>query len=195
MLSIGRTIISMDVLEKKFMCDLQNCKGACCFYGDSGAPLEKEEGEILEKILPELQDILRPEGKEAIGLIGSSMIDSDGDLVTPLIGKEECAYTLLEDGIYKCAIEKAWHMGLVSFRKPVSCHLFPVRLKKFEGFDAVNYEEWKICRPARELGQRENMPVYRFLEEPLKRVYGAKWYKEVVIAAREIDKRSGGKTF
>ena len=189
MLSIGKTILSMDLFEKKFCCNLEKCKGACCYHGDSGAPLETEEAVIIEEILPAIEHLLRQEGREAIALKGTSMIDSDGDLVTPLIGNEECAYAVVEEGIYRCAIEKAWEQGLTSFRKPVSCHLFPVRVKRYAEFDAVNYEEWKLCRPALDLGEKEDLPVYRFLREPLERVYGKKWYREVEIAAGEIERR------
>lgn len=188
MLSIGRTIISMELFEKRFICDLDKCKGHCCYHGESGAPLEDNEAEILEEIYPVIKEFLRDEGVEAISRQGTSLIDSDGDRVTPLVGTAECAYAIIDNGIYKCAIEKLWHEGKISFRKPVSCHLFPVRVKKYREFDAVNYEELKICKPALLKGASENLFVYQFLEEPLKRVYGDEWYNELTIAAGEIRK-------
>jgi len=188
MLSIDRTVISMNLFDRKFCCDLDKCKGSCCRYGDSGAPLEEKEAVILEEIWPELKKYMRAEGIEAVMEKGTSMVDSDGDIVTPLIGNDECAYAIVENGIFKCAIEKAWIDGKIKFRKPESCHLFPVRIKKYREFDAVNYEEWKICKSARKLGEELDLPVYKFLKDPLIRVYGKKWYKEVEKAAGEIKK-------
>ena len=178
----------MNLFEKKFCCDLEKCKGSCCKYGDSGAPLEEKEAVILEKIWPLLKCYIRDEGISAVGEKGTSMIDSEGDIVTPLIGNDECAYAIVENGIYKCAIEKAWGEGRIDFRKPESCHLFPVRIKRYREFDAVNYEEWKICKPALIKGQEINLPVYEFLKDPLIRVFGKKWYKEIEIAADELEK-------
>lgn len=188
MLSIGRTVISMNIFDKKFCCDLEKCKGSCCRYGDSGAPLEEEEAVILEEIFPIVSDYMRSEGIVAVEKKGTSEIDSDGDTVTPLIGNDECAYAIIEDGIFKCAIEKAWFDGAVKFRKPLSCHLFPVRIKKYREFDAVNYEEWKICKPALKKGAELDLPVYKFLKEPLTRMYGEKWYNEIEKAAEDIKK-------
>lgn len=186
MLSIDRTVISMNLFDKKFCCDLEKCKGSCCRYGDSGAPLEEKEAIILEEIWPVVEPYMRPEGIQSVKEKGTSMVDSDGDTVTPLIGNDECAYAILENGIFKCAIEKAWTDGKIKFRKPESCHLFPVRIKKYKEFDAVNYEEWKICKPARALGEDLELPVYKFLKEPLIRVYGKSWYKEIEKAAEEV---------
>lgn len=189
MLSVGRTVISTDLFEKKFCCDLEKCKGTCCRYGDSGAPLEEKEAIILEKIWPLIKSYLRDEGVSAVEEKGTSMIDSDGDIVTPLIGNNECAYAIVENGIYKCAIERAWEEDRIDFRKPESCCLFPVRVKRYREFDAVNYEEWEICKPALEKGEEVNLPVYRYLKDPLIRVFGKKWYKEIEIVASELEKR------
>ena len=176
----------MNLFDKKFCCDLQKCKGSCCRYGDSGAPLEEKEAIILEEIWPELRAYMRAEGIKAVEEKGTSMIDSDGDTVTPLIGNDECAYAVVEEGVFKCAIEKAWSDKKIKFRKPESCHLFPVRIKRYQEFDAVNFEEWKICKPARKLGEDLDLPVYRFLRDPLIRVYGKKWFREVEKAAQEV---------
>ena len=129
---------------------------------------------------------MRAEGIKAVEEKGTSMIDSDGDTVTPLIGNDECAYAVVEEGVFKCAIEKAWSDKKIKFRKPESCHLFPVRIKRYQEFDAVNFEEWKICKPARKLGEDLDLPVYRFLRDPLIRVYGKKWFREVEKAAQEV---------
>jgi hypothetical protein len=188
MLSIGKTIVSLHLFEKRFACDLEKCRGQCCYYGDSGAPLEENEAEIIELIFPEIKYLMRSEGIEAVESQGTSVIDSDGDIVTPLIGNNECAYAIIENGIYKCAIEKAWFEKKISFRKPESCHLFPARIKRYRDFDAVNFEEWKICKPAIINGISQDIPVYRFLKEPLIRVYGEEWYRELTIAADELKK-------
>lgn len=142
----------------------------------------------MEEIWPVVKQYMRPEGIRAVQQRGTSMTDSDGDLVTPLIGNAECSYAQYVNGIYYCAIEKAWMDKKISFRKPLSCHLFPIRIKKYEEFDAINYEEIKICKPALKRGKIEDIPLYRFLEEPLVRVYGEKWYNELLIAAEEIEK-------
>ncbi len=186
MLRINDTIFSFDILGKKFCCDLPACLGNCCRYGDSGAPLSASETHILDEIWIDVRPYLRPEGIEAIEEKGTSVTDFENDRVTPLIGDEECAYTTIKDNMLMCGIEKAWSDGKISFRKPVSCHLFPARIKYYSGFTAVNYEELAICDPAREKGNSEGIYVYEFLEEPLKRALGEDLYKELCIAAEEL---------
>ncbi len=181
--------MSLDVIEKQFACDIARCRGECCLYGDSGAPLEPEEGIVLEQIYDRLKPFLRPEGIKAIEQIGTSMTDTDGDLVTPLIMNRECAYTLIEEGIYKCAIERAYLKKKIKFRKPASCHLFPIKIKNHSGFNSVNYEQWEICQPARILGEKMRTPVYKFLKEPLIRKFGKQWYRELEVAARSITRQ------
>ena len=188
MLRIGDTIFSFDILEKKFSCDLPECLGNCCRYGDSGAPLTEEEVDILDVIWSEVKPYLRSEGVAVIEAEGTSTTDFENDRVTPLIGKEECAYTILENNIFKCGIEKAWEEGKIVFRKPLSCHLFPARIKKYSGFNAVNYQELSICLPAVECGNREGIYVYEFLKAPLIRAMGEETYNELCIAAEELRK-------
>ena len=188
MIRIGNTIFSMDLLEKKFICDLPKCMGNCCKYGDSGAPLSAGETSILEEIWPVIRTYLRPEGIDTIEKQGISVTDIENERVTPLINNEECAYTILSDSIYMCGIEKAWSEKMISFQKPLSCHLFPVRMKRFSGFTAVNYEEIAICSSARSLGADKGMYVYEFLKKPLIRALGEETYNELCIAARELRK-------
>ena len=188
MLRIDDTIFSFDILEKKFRCNLPKCLGNCCRYGDSGAPLSADEAHILKDIWSNVKPYLRTEGIAAIEEKGTSVIDFENDNVTPLIGNEECAYTIFNDNILLCGIEKAWTEGKISFRKPLSCHLFPVRIKYYSDFRAVNYEEIAICSPARVAGEREGLYVYEFLKEPLIRALGESLYKELCIAARELRK-------
>jgi len=189
MLRIGDTIFSPDIFEKKFRCNLPKCFGNCCRYGDSGAPLTEEEAVILEEIWPDVKPYLRNEGIDQIEVVGTSTIDFENDIVTPLIGNAECAYTILRGNVFMCGIEIAWSEGRTTFQKPVSCHLFPVRIKKYPGFLAVNYQELSICQPALECGNDEGVYVYEFLKSPLTRVLGEDKYNELCVAARELRNR------
>lgn len=180
MIQIGKTLISEDIIEKEFVCNLNACKGACCVEGDSGAPLSESETAILESIREAVDPYLRPEGRAAIAEQGTWTADSDGDLVTPLVNNAECAYVVFDEkGTTLCGIEKAWRDGVVDFRKPVSCHLYPIRIKSYPSFDAVNYDKWDICSDACSLGQELKVPTYQFAREALERKYGEDWYKEL----------------
>jgi hypothetical protein len=186
MLRINDIIFSLDILEKKFKCDLPKCFGSCCRYGDSGAPVTEDEAEILEQIWQSVKPYLRREGIRAIEDQGTSTFDFENDRVTPLINNEECAYAILEGNIFKCGIEKAWEEGKTGFQKPLSCHLFPARVKKFTGIKAVNYQELTICFPAVDCGKAEGVYVYRFLREPLIRAFGEEVYNDLAAAAEEL---------
>jgi hypothetical protein len=188
MLRIDDTIFSFDILEKKFRCDLAGCLGNCCRYGDSGAPLSVNEAHTLETIYDIVKPYLREEGISAIELKGKSVTDFENDKVTPLIGDEECAYAILKDNIYMCGIEKAYEDGKISFRKPLSCHLFPARIKYYSDFRAVNYQELEICKCGREKGTEDEIYLYEFLKEPITRALGEDMYKELCIAATELRK-------
>lgn len=187
MLQIGKTLISFDVFEKKFCCDIAVCKGICCVEGDSGAPLEKSEPRNIEKNYGSIKKYMKPSGIAAVEQQGFAVVDRDGDLVTPLINGGECAYAIEEKGSCWCAIEKAWAEGKCDFRKPVSCHLYPIRITKFPEFEALNYNKWDVCACARIKGEREGIPLYRFLKEALIARYGEEWYQEVEFAAAEIE--------
>ena len=187
MIQIEDTLVSFDVFEKKFCCDLQQCKGVCCVDGDSGAPLEGGEPDRIEGNYEGIRPFMKPEGVKAVSEQGFGMIDRDGDLVTPLVDGKECAYAIEENGACWCAIEKAWTQGKSTFRKPVSCHLYPIRIARYEGFEALNYNKWDICRWARVKGEQEGIPLYRFLKEPLIARYGEEWYAQLEYAAHEIE--------
>jgi hypothetical protein len=188
MLRIDNTIFSFDILEKKFRCNLPLCCGNCCLYGDSGAPLSVSETLILEEIWTEVKPYLRPEGVAAIEENGRSIMDFENERVTPLIKNKECAYTIINDNIFMCGIEKAWSDGKINFKKPLSCHLFPARIKYYSDFRAVNYEELSICSSGRSTGTEEGVYLYEFLREPLIRSLGEELYKELCIAAVELRK-------
>ncbi len=187
MIQIEDKIIALDIFKTYFICDLNLCKGACCVEGDAGAPLNKDEEIILEEIYDDVKPYMRKEGVEAIENQGVAVYDLEGDLTTPLIKNRECAFVNYENGIAKCAIEKAYLDGKTYFKKPISCHLFPVRIKEYNNFDAVNYENIKICKPACECGSKLKVPLYKFLKEPLIRKYGKKWYKKLLEAAELLD--------
>ncbi|HPG32226.1 MAG: DUF3109 family protein [Lentimicrobiaceae bacterium] len=180
MIAIDDTINSDDLGKVCFVCDLMKCKGACCVEGDAGAPLEESEIGELEDSLDYIKPFMRQDGLEIVEHLGVFDYDAFGHYVTPLVNGAECAFVVFsEDGIAGCAIEKAWEAGKSKFRKPVSCHLYPVRINRYNDFDAVNYHQWHICQPALELGKRLNVPMYVFLKDSLVRKYGEKWYAQL----------------
>jgi hypothetical protein len=185
MIAINDTLISEDILEKAFVCDLSRCKGACCVEGDAGAPLEEHEAKTLEKEYSNIAPYLRPEGIAAIAEQGKAVVDpNDGEKVTPLVNSAECAYVIFDEkGVTKCGIEKAWEDGATQFRKPVSCHLYPIRITKYSSYEAVNYHKWHICSPACTLGSSLQVPIYKFTKDALIRKYGPNWYEELEIVA------------
>lgn len=185
MLQIGSTLVSLDLIEKKFVCNLTRCKGACCVLGDSGAPLDDDELQQLEDAYPNVKPYLREESIKAIEKNGLWQLDSDGDKVTTLVDNKECVFVVFEKGVAACGIEKAFFDGKVKFRKPVSCHLYPVRLTKYSSFLAVNYHEWDVCKPALKLGNKLEVPLFVFLKEALVRKFGEAWYAELELSARE----------
>ena len=189
MFQLGKTIVSEDVFEKKFVCNLTACHGACCVDGDAGAPLLEPEKAILEEIYPAVKPFLRPEGIEAIESQGVWVIGTDGTLETPLIGNKDCAYVIFDRKTALCGIEQAYNQGKVSWKKPVSCHLYPIRVKDFSEFAAVNYDEWDICDPACSLGAELQVPVYKFVKEALVRRFGQDWYDELEKVAEEHKKQ------
>jgi len=185
MFQLGKTIVSEDILAKDFVCNLSACKGACCVDGDAGAPLSKEETAILESIYPQIKPFLRPEGIAAIEAQGSWTTGTEGELETPLIENRDCAYVIYDGPTALCGIEQAYNQGVVSWKKPVSCHLYPIRVKDFTEFAAVNYDKWDICSDACELGKELQVPVYKFVKEALIRRFGENWYAELDVVASE----------
>jgi len=189
MLQIGNAILSLDIIEKEFCCDISKCKGACCVAGDSGAPVTVEEAQLIEDLYPNFEVYLSEANKAEVVKQGFSVVDSDGDLVTPIVGNNECVYTFVDDhGITKCAIERAYLEKKITFRKPLSCHLFPIRITSYKKFDAVNYQQLDICKPGRICGRSEGLPMYKFLKEPLERKYGPEWYAELTYAVENFPK-------
>src|SRR5690606_35396005 len=190
MFQTGDTIVSHEVLEKEFVCNLTPCTGQGCIDGDVGAPLDKDETAILEEIYPKIKSYLRAEGIDAIEQQGTWVVGEDGDLETPLINNKECAYVIFDGDTALSGIEQAYHEGLIQWKKPISCHLYPIRIKEYSQFSAVNYNRWHICDDACVLGKELEVPVYRFLKEPLIRKYGEDWYTELENVAAEWQKQS-----
>ena len=188
MIQLEDKIISRDLFTEHFFCHLEKCKGNCCVYGDSGAPLEEDETVLLEKYLAGIKLHMRAEGIRAVGEHGAWVTDDDGEKVTPLVENEECAYALFEDGIARCAIEQAFVEGDIPIQKPVSCHLYPVRISRLNNGLALNYHRWTICEPARVLGKMKNIPVFRFVKDALIRAFGKGFYDDMESVYREIKK-------
>ena len=189
MKQIKDTLISEDIFETCFVCDLGKCKGMCCVEGDAGAPLTHEEYEAIKDVLPKIWDDLLPKARELIEKQGIAYIDDDGELVTSIIKGRECVFTYFDaDGVCRCAIDNAFREGKISVQKPISCHLYPIRLRKYDDFTALNYDRWSVCRPALRLGKKTGIKLYQFLKEPLIRKFGEEWYQEVCQIAELLSK-------
>lgn len=188
MFQLGKTIVSEEILERDFVCNLSACKGNCCIDGDAGAPLSEEETKIMEEIYPKVKPYLRPEGIAAIEAQGTWVKGEDGDFETTLIEGKDCAYVIFDGATALCGIEQAYNEGVVSWKKPVSCHLYPIRVKDFSEFTAVNYDKWDICNDACTLGKELQVPVYKFVKEALVRRFGEDWYLELEKVALDLKK-------
>ena len=187
MIQIDDTIISTDCLSEKFCCDLEACKGECCIEGDAGAPLELDEVAAIEEALPEVWNMLSASAQAVIDKQGVAYTDEEGDLVTSIVNNKDCVFTCYDEkGCCFCALEKAFRAGKTNFYKPISCHLYPIRLKKFGDTVALNYNRWDVCKMAVVKGKQLDLPVYRFLKEPLIRRFGEAWYAELESAVEEL---------
>ncbi|MBR1849853.1 MAG: DUF3109 family protein [Bacteroidales bacterium] len=177
MLIVQNCILTDDIVDQRFDCNLAQCHGRCCIEGDYGAPLTSDETETITNILPQIEPYMTPEGRKAITKQGVSVPDNDNEPTTPLIDGRECAYICHgTNGTALCAIEAACRDGKCSFLKPISCHLYPLRLDDFGQFISINYHRWEVCRSAAGHGQ----PLYRYLKEPLIRRFGQEWYDELL---------------
>ncbi len=189
MFQLGKTIISEDIIEKDFVCNLSACKGACCIDGEAGAPLDTSETRKLEEIYPIVKPYLRKEGIEAIERQGTFVKTPEGELETPLIDGADCAYVIFDDkNTAMCAIEEAYNQGEIDWKKPISCHLYPIRVQDYTEFSAVNYHRWEICDDACQLGKELQVPIYKFVKEALIRKFGKDWYTALEEIAEKIKK-------
>ena len=190
MFQLGKTLVSEEIVEKDFVCNLSACKGAFCINGDAGAPLEKEETKILEEIYPKIKSFLRKEGIDAIEKQGTWVTGDFGELETPLINEADCAYVIFDKkNTALCAIEEAYNQGVIDWKKPVSCHLYPIRVTDYNEFSAVNYNKWEICDDACTLGKELQVPVYKFVKQALVRKFGEDWYSELEKVAENYLKK------
>lgn len=190
MFLIQNTLVSLDVLEKEFCCDLDKCRGCCCIEGDAGAPISDEEVKQVEQILPLLLPHMTKQAREVVAKQGISYLDPSGERVTSIVNDKDCVFARTDhNGWCYCLIEKAYNDGRIPFKKPISCHLYPIRLTKVGNYTGVEYHRWDICHCARQLGKKLHTPLYQFLREPLIRRFGQEWYNELELTANEWKKQ------
>ncbi|MEM6800770.1 MAG: DUF3109 family protein [Bacteroidota bacterium] len=187
-IEIEDTLISSEVVEELFACDIVRCKGACCVEGDLGAPLEQEELSIMDEIYETVEPYMRAEGKKVVKQSGTYVKDFTGNYSTPLVDGKECVYVTFKNGIASCAIEQAHLDGKLDFQKPISCHLYPIRVSSYQGTDRLNYDRWDICSAACNRGEAEGIAVYEFVKSALIRKYGEKFYEVLDEIAKNISK-------
>ncbi|MEA3447463.1 MAG: DUF3109 family protein [Bacteroidota bacterium] len=194
MISIENTLVSLDVIETEFACNISKCKGACCVQGNSGPPITQEEKNTLVHLFPKLKPYMKPESVKRAKQNGLSFIDQENEMVAMIHENSgECIFAIQKDGITKCVLEDLYLKGKIDFRKPVSCHLYPVRVKTYPDFIAVNYDKWDICNPALQRGEKLKMPLYKFVKDPLIRRFGKDWYAQLEIAAEDFSCRKNNK--
>lgn len=189
MIQIGKTLVSEEIIDTDFVCNLNACKGQCCIDGDAGAPLEEDELQIMKDIFPKVKEYLRPEGLKAIEEQGIYTTNEDGEHETTLINGADCAYVIYDgNNTALCAIEEAYNQGEIKWKKPVSCHLYPVRVREYTEFYGVNYDKWSICDDACVLGKELQVPIYKFVKQALIRKFGEDWYLELEKVASNLKK-------
>ena len=180
MIEIDDKILSNELFEKKFVCDLQKCKGACCVEGDSGAPLTSEEVNSIGNHINLIKEEMSPSGLSAIENKDFYYVDEDGEEVTSLVNNKECVFVFRDqNNIAKCSIESAYRKNKINFNKPISCHLYPIRVRKYESFKAINVHNWHICKPACDCGSQLNIPVFKFLKEAIIRSWSKEFYDQL----------------
>lgn len=195
MIQVEDVLLSEALFDNYFVCDLAACKGACCVEGDAGAPLEIDEIDKIEANLDQILPFLTEKGRETIKKQGVFEVEVDGEYVTPLNNGKECAFTIFDkNGIAKCGIEAAYRDGKSDFKKPSSCHLYPIRITKLKHYEALNYHEWGICKPACECGSKLKVKVYQFLKEPLINKYGVEWFQQLVEVDALLQKERSNKS-
>lgn len=184
---IDNVLLTTEILTERFCCDLDACKGECCVEGDAGAPVTLDEVAAIEDSLDVVWDDLNASAQTVIDKQGVAYTDQEGDLVTSIVGGKDCVFTCHENGCCFCALEKAYRAGKADFCKPVSCALYPIREVRLKnGLIGLNYHRWDVCKDAVKKGKELDLPVYKFLKEPLTRRFGAAWYEALEEAAEEI---------
>ena len=184
---VGNVLVSPDIINVKFCCDLDKCHGQCCIDGDAGAPVTLDETMAIEDVLDTVWGDLSASAQAVIDKQGVAYTDAEGDLVTSIVGGKDCVFTCYDKGCCLCALERSYRKGDIEFVKPISCSLYPIRVKEFEnGTCGINYHHWRICSDAREKGEELNLPLYKFLKEPLTRRFGKEWYDELCEVADQL---------
>ncbi len=187
-IEIEDKLVSKELFDKQFVCNLSACKGACCVEGDDGAPLTEEEVGLIEEHLDDIKPFMNENGIEVVDKKGVFYMDRTNEAVTALVKGKDCAFVTLDDkGITKCGIEHAYREGKIPFNKPISCHLYPIRVNKYAKFESLNYDRWPICKPACQLGDELKVPVFKFLKEPIIRKYGASFFEELELVNKELE--------
>lgn len=189
MLQIQNVVLSFDIITARFSCDLTSCKGACCVEGDAGAPVTPDEISEIEEILPIIWNDLSIDARNVIERQGVAYLDPEGELVTSIVDGKDCVFTCYENGCCYCAIEKAFRQRRCGFRKPLSCHLYPIRAKRTGDYWGLNYDRWNVCRAAVTKGNKNGIPLFRYLREPLVRKFGKEWYEELELTVAELQKQ------
>lgn len=190
MIIIQNTLVSEDILDAKFRCEFSECCGACCVEGDAGAPLEKSEIEILEREIEKIKPFMSVEGLNALSFSGVYSCDLLGNLVTSLIHGKECVFTIFENNVARCAIEKAFFEKEIGFQKPISCHLYPVRISRSSDYDTINVHQWSVCINGWKQGKGQKIYLYKYIRDALIRKYGAIWYRELEEVAENWQKKT-----
>ena len=196
LVEIKDTLVSIDLFKEYFCCDLGKCHGACCVEGDAGAPVDLDEIEGLEEAAEVLRDELTEEAREVIDEQGVVYIDKDGTFVTSIVNDRDCVFAVEDEieingtrhRVTLCAIDRAKRAGRIDVDKPISCALYPVRLSTVGDATAVNYHQWNICSEACKLGKTLELPLYKYLKDPLIRAFGQEWYDECCLVAEELQK-------
>jgi hypothetical protein len=188
-IQVGSVLVSPDIFTEKFCCDLDKCKGQCCVEGDAGAPVTLDEIGGIEDSLDTVWTDMSASAQAIVDKQGVAYIDQEGDLVTSIVNGKDCVFTCYESGCCLCALERAYRAKKTDFVKPISCALYPIRVKDFNnGTVGINYNRWDVCKDAVVKGKELNLPIYKFLEGPLTRRFGAEWYKELCDVAEQLEK-------
>lgn len=188
MFVIQDTLVSLDVVEKEFCCNLDVCRGCCCVEGDAGAPVTDEELRVIEQLMPQLLPQMTPEARDVVAKQGLAYRDPSGEQVLSIVNDKDCIFARTDHrGWTYCLIEKLAEN--CQFKKPLSCHLYPIRLTKVGDMTGVEYHRWDICHCGRVLGKKLHLPLYQFLREPLIRAFGQEWYDELCLTATEWKKQ------
>jgi hypothetical protein len=186
---VGNVLVSPDIFTEKFCCDLDKCKGQCCVEGDAGAPVTLDEIGGIEDSLDTVWKDMSASAQAIVDKQGVAYVDQEGDLVTSIVNGKDCVFTCYENGCCLCALERAYRAKKTEFVKPISCALYPIRVKDFKnGTVGINYNRWDVCKDAVVKGKELNLPVYKFLEGPLTRRFGAEWYAELCEVAEQLKK-------